>query len=357
MKTIIRSEVTIINKQKFLAELGRLLTFMYEEDRQLALSMYEKMFDSCGDIHALMQILVSPTRQAVVLARAYDATERKLQVYSSSREEEGIEDDGELPDFVLAIDGIYQSAIDRGLLDEEDTAPAVLENQISLFEDIDMPELLEEEPVPVEEEVPEEVPVEEISVEEVSEETSPEDEVDAFLASFAIAEEELVPVENVHCEESEAEEEVPEEPAQAEVIEELVSQEVLAEVEASEAEEPEIIAETVRKPRVFLLILYVIAAIPLTLAGLALLLIPTALVLALASAVILTGSASFVAAFSGFAVFADMLVVLGTALIILAVGLILLWLFVWFIGGAMVGLVKSIINLGSRCCFKEVAAV
>lgn len=33
-------EVTHINKQKFLAELGKLLTFMYDEDRQTALAMY-----------------------------------------------------------------------------------------------------------------------------------------------------------------------------------------------------------------------------------------------------------------------------------------------------------------------------
>ena len=39
-------EVTDINKQKFLAELGKLLTFMYDEDRQDALAMYARMFDA-----------------------------------------------------------------------------------------------------------------------------------------------------------------------------------------------------------------------------------------------------------------------------------------------------------------------
>ena len=62
-----------INRQKFLAELAKLLTFMYEEDRQLALRIYERMFDAVADENALIQGLVSPTRQAVVIARTYDA--------------------------------------------------------------------------------------------------------------------------------------------------------------------------------------------------------------------------------------------------------------------------------------------
>ena len=129
-------------------------------------------------------------------------------------------------------------------------------------------------------------------------------------------------------------------------------------VEAEEAQNPaeEAPAATLRKPRVFLLIVYVLLAIPITLAGLALLLVPTLLVLALALLVTVAGSSAFVATFSGFAVFADLMVVLGTALVVSALGLLLLWLFVWFVGGAMVGLVQQVIRLGSRCCYKEVAA-
>ena len=61
--------MTTINKQKFLAELGKLLTFMYEEDRQTALAMYVKMFEDAEDERALLQALISPTRQAVIVAR------------------------------------------------------------------------------------------------------------------------------------------------------------------------------------------------------------------------------------------------------------------------------------------------
>lgn len=346
------SEVTDINKQKFLAELERLLTFMYEEDKQQALDMYAAMFDNATDDYSLMQVLISPTRQAVTIARAYDAKESSLQVQSLSREDEGVESEPELPGFVLAIDEVYQAAARKGIMDGQDSAATVLEDQLSLFEDDAWP--LEAEAEPVEEEPSvEEEPVEE----EAPVETEPADEVDAFLASFSIAEEELVPV----AEEKEQPVEEPEE-----LTEEAPEEEFLAAVEevqteiAAVVDEPAAPAEksaptvTVRKPRVFLLILYIIAAIPMAVAGIALLLIPTVLVGALAAAVIMAGSASFVAAFSGFAVFADLLVVLGTALVVSALGLILLWLFIWLIGGAMVGLIRGIVNLGSRCCYKEV---
>ena len=114
--------------------------------------------------------------------------------------------------------------------------------------------------------------------------------------------------------------------------------------------------ETVRKPKVFLLILYILFAIPLTLAGVVLLLVPTLLFLLLAAVTIGAGVMVFSASFSGFVVFADMLVVLGTAIIVLALGLLFLWIFIWFIGGAIVGLIRSVIELGDHWCYKEVPA-
>ena len=127
--------MNVINKQKFLAELGKLLTFMYEEDRQTALAMYVKMFEDAEDEQALIQALISPTRQAVIVARAYDAKERKLQVQAQSREEAGEAPESEaMPGFVLAINQVYQEAVPA-----KADASAPLENQFSLFEE-DMPD-------------------------------------------------------------------------------------------------------------------------------------------------------------------------------------------------------------------------
>lgn len=360
MSMIVQSEVTDINKQKFLAELARLLTFMYEEDRQEALAMYEGMFDEAGDEQSLLQALVSPTRQAVVIARAYNARERKLQVHAQSRDENAQDDSA---DFVQAI---YQVRSDA--LGAQESKPVVDENQFSLFDDLaDELEEPEAEPVPAAEEPlapepeassepapeaadaePELDPApaaeEAVSEEPVVQEPVPEsvvDEVDAFLADFTLPEDIMTP-------------ETPSQPATAEI--EPVQEELL---QIPDEEEPYTyapLAQTVRKPKVFLLILYIILAIPLTLAGIILLLVPTILFLALAAGTICAGIMALGAAFSGFTMFSDLMVVLGLAIIVLALGLLFLWIFIWFIGGAIVGLVRGVISLGEQWCYKEVAA-
>ena len=359
-----QAEVNDIIKQRFLAELGKLLTFMYEEDRQTALAMYSKMFDDAADEEDLSQFLGSATRQAVVVARAYNARARKLQVESQSREQDGAEAEA-APDFVLAIDELYRQYFPTPA--EEDQ---VLDNQVSLFEEPAQeaqeapsapppaPETNEpqsaapaETTPPADEtaEAPESLEAEDESVqtqggstadavEKVFEKADPAagiktDEVDRFLENYRPEDEtmELSPA-------SELKSEVPVPP--------------IAEEETAAPEE----AAAVRKPRVLLLMLYVLLAVPLTLAGVVLLLIPTLLFLALAVASVAAGAALLVAAFSGFTMLADFLLLFGAAVVLLALGLLFLWIFVWFIAGAIAGLIAGVIQLGRRWCYKEVAA-
>ncbi|MBO5638969.1 MAG: hypothetical protein J5916_03585 [Oscillospiraceae bacterium] len=116
------SGVNAINRQKFLAELAKLLTFMYEEDRRYALEMYERMFDIAeGNEQWLLQNLMSPTRQAVIIARSYDAKERKLSVAAEWREDEEEDPGSETPPFVLAINKIFDDLFP----DEEELEEAV----------------------------------------------------------------------------------------------------------------------------------------------------------------------------------------------------------------------------------------
>ena len=61
-------------------------------------------------------------------------------------------------------------------------------------------------------------------------------------------------------------------------------------------------------------------------------------------------------AFGSFPKIANLLVALGAALILLAVGLLFLMLFIWFLGGAIGGLIHGVITLGGKWCYKEVAA-
>lgn len=123
------SEVSAINRQKFLAELAKLLSFMYEEDRRYALDMYERMFDIAeGSEQWLIQNLMSPTRQAVIIARSYNAKERKLSVSAEWKEEE--EDQGEeTPPFVLAINKIFDD-----LFPDDEDSEKTDSDQVSFFD-------------------------------------------------------------------------------------------------------------------------------------------------------------------------------------------------------------------------------
>ncbi len=326
---------------------------MVEEDRQTALAMYSRLFDDAADEQQLMDLLISPTRQAVVIARTYDVRERRQQLESP-------EGDEATPPFVLAIDKLYQQltpkaevrAAQEPELYEESEGPV---NQFSLFADEPHP-IDDSEYVPFQIEA-EAVPLDE-PVEELTEEPAGEGNVDEAEEEEAPAAEETVMQPELEPEQESAEAAPPvEEPVQPIPVPmpELAPEKPMKSTSLNAADyDLDFIPETRRKARVFLLILYVLAAIPVTLLGIALLLIPTVLALGLAVAVIVLGSAALVSAFSGFPKLADILIVLGTALVVLALGLLLLWLFVWFIGGAIGGLIRSVIDLGRKWCFVEV---
>lgn len=357
-----QSEVTEINKQKFLAELGKLLTFMYDEDRQTALEMYGRMFDAARDEQTLLQFLVSPTRQAVVIARAYNARERKLQVDTRSRESEYYEEDG-TPDFVLAIEELEKQALGQDIV-----SPEVSADQFTLFADGIHPTQNAAESAdaakPAEVEAPADkepeavdAPVEaQTEAEEIAEtaeaevtEESEADAVEAFLSEFSIADEPLA---------ADSADEVAVEPESLETAP-AVAPAAPDKPQATKPRAPieaEAVDLTEKKPIIPLLILYVIAAIPVVALCVLLLLIPTLFFLVMSVGAVTVGCMALSSAFGAFTIFADVMVVLGTALLVLALGLLFLWLFVWFIGGAIAGVVNGIIKLGGKWCYKEVPA-
>jgi len=331
---------------------------MYDEDRQTALTMYERMFDETADEQGLLQLLVSPTRQAVVLARSYDAKERKLQIESRSRDDNYTPDPEDVPSFVFIIDKTAKQAAELGVKDIE-----VSEDQFSIFDEL--MEAAEEEPVAEAEAVPapviaEEEPVaeepapeaeavdaeEEVQSEELSDVEETANAVDAFLADFSVENGELIS--------NKAENEEPVEEAEEEAAEELAEEiEPVAEAEVEAEAEAAPVYRT--KTNVFLLILYIFFAIPLGLVGVAVLLVPTALLLALAVSFIGTGVSAVAMSFGSFAVIADLMVVLGAGLIISALGLLFAWLFIWFIIRVIFGFIRSVCRLGRKICCKEVA--
>ena len=352
---------------------------MYEEDRQTALAMYNRLFDEVDDEQGLLQLLVSPTRQAVVIARSYNAKERKLQVHAQSREESDTASDGAAPEFMGVIESIREEALSR----QAPKTAEVSADQFSMFEDdffAPTPETpaapAEAEPeAPAEEAPAAEAPAEASTAEaaeteaEAAEAEAPApaasvDEVDAFIADFSIPadQQEFVPdageqtapaepAEPAQPEEAEAPAESDEDDSAPIAIEEEDDDEYDDEYYDDEEYEP------VRKPRVFLLILYILLAVPVGLLGILLLIVPTLLFLVLAGLIITGGVMAVTSAFgSGIAVFADIMVIIGMAFILLALGLLALWIAVWLVGGVMVGLVRGLIHLGGKWCYKEVEA-
>lgn len=306
-----------INQQTFLNELSALLTFMTEDDRLEALTLYEKMFDDTDDEQTLIRALQSPTRQAVVIARAYDASARKKQASLAEHSREAEEEP--TPAFVRAILHSYEKV---PLSLDAEPRPAA-----EPAEPLPAPQPAEAEPV--------------LTVTE----TSGESEEQTPVSDEATEEETPVVTTGPAPEEA---------PAPEEEEEPLLLSSGLPEEEP--AEERALPGETRVHTRPFLMTVFVLLAIPVTLLGVLLLLLPTILSLLLASGAIAAGGAGIVTAFSGFALFSEKLIVLGCAVILLALGVLFLWLFTWFVFGGIVGLFRGVIRLGRAWCCEEVPA-
>ena len=329
---------------------------MYEEDRLRALELYSRMFEDAADESALIQSLLSPTRQAVVVARAYNVNLGKLSVTSEKKAAPEDRDENGVPDYVQAIEAVRAAAFAR------QPAPA--------------PKTAEEtnEAVPAEEapeETEETAPAAEAAGE--TEETAPaaeaagETEETAPAAEAAEETEGTAPAEDAKAEEPEetapaAEANAPAENRTQENIEFFSMPEEGKEEENEGARDGEsafnidtdLMRQPRRKAKVFALIVYILFAIPITLAAIAILLVPALLFLALSVGSIICGVVTVSAAFSGFAVIADIMVVLGLALVLFALGLLFLWTAIWFIGGAIVGVVHGVAALCDKWCYKEV---
>ena len=324
---------------------------MYEEDRLRALELYSRMFEDAADESALIQSLVSPTRQAVVVARAYNANLGKLSVTTETKAAPEDRDENGIPDYVQAIEAVRAAAFARQPAPARETPeePAPAEEA---SEETEEPAPAEEaseeteEPAPAEEE-PEEAeetaPAEKAS--EETEEPAPAEEAPEETEEPAPAAEAPAPAENKTQENIEFFS-MPEE-----------GKEEAAENEGEESVfniDTDLMRQPRRKAKVFALIVYILFAIPLTLAAIVILLVPAVLFLALSVASIICGVVVVSTALNGFAVIADIMVVLGLALVLFALGLLFLWTAIWFIGGAIVGVVHGVAALCDKWCYKEV---
>lgn len=373
--------MTLINRQQFMSELSKLLTFMFKEDRSEIIQQYNEMLDNAEDEQAMLESFGSPTRLAVAISRSYQRDERKLSVHADSK-------DGGSGEAVKVKPVIPTQG-------KKSSAPIVKPNEpaadayVDIIEEIRREKAAEEgieyKPIFFKEE-PKPEPVTEPEVEEPAEEAAeeteqPADEVDEAPAAEAVAADE----ENAESDSEASDSEAQAEDADADTAEVAGDEaeaapkaqetqaddggeaEAAAEVEAAEPadetahvlatvfnETPEAAPEKVRKTNVFALILYIIVSIPV---GLVLLLVMLGLELGVLGCGLLGlrvgfGLLSFT--FSGMSVFADVLLCFGVNLAVLALGVLVTWLAVWLIIVSVPWLIRGIKNLGRKLCVKEV---
>lgn len=368
--------MTLINRQQFMSELSKLLTFMFKEDRSEIIQQYNEMLDNAEDEQAMLESFGSPTRLAVAISRSYQRDERKLSVHADSKDGgsgENVKVKPVIPTqgkkssapivkpnepaadaYVDIIEEIRrEKAAEEGIeykpiFFKEETKPEVEEQTEEAAEEAAQPvdevsENAAEEAGTADEENADEAQAEEA-------EAQPEGEPDAAeaaeTAEQTAGEAEDAPHE-AEADEGEAEAEAPAEAA--EPVDETAH--VLATVFN---ETPEAAPEKVRKTNVFALILYIIVSIPV---GLVLLLVMLGLELGVLGCGLLGlrvgfGLLSFT--FSGMSVLADVLICFGVNIAVLALGVLVTWFAVWLIIVSVPWLIRGIKNLGRKLCVKEV---
>ncbi len=343
-----------------MAELSRLLAFMFKEDKEDILARYNKMLDEAEDEQALLEEFGSPTKLAVTISRTYKREERKLSVEADSKEDTqsaplefgtkaaeepaAKEPEPDVPSYADIIEEIRrEKAAEQGIeykpiFFNEPETPAVEESPV-----------VEEAPVVEEVSVVEEAPAVEDAP--VVEDVPVVEEVPA-IEEAPVVEEAPVAEEAPVVEEAPVEEEAPvvEEAPAAEDAPAEESTEILDELESAEPPAP----KTLYKTNAALLILYLIFAVPI---GLLLLVLAAAVGLTLLGTVI--GIAAIAVKVVGFAistlaVFADVMLCIGAALAAAAAALMLLWLALLLLIKGIPGICRGAVALGRKFCVKEV---
>lgn len=377
-----------MNRQRYMAELSKLLAFMFKEDKEDILAQYNKMLDEAEDEQAMLESFGSPTRLAVTISRTYKRSERKLSVEADSKDDGSIGESA-MP-FAPAAAKVKQpeSAPEETTLSYADIIEEIRREKaqeegieykpIFFNEPEPMPETpaVEEQPpaeetvsetpaeteAPAEAETTDEQPEETAAEEETPDEAAPETveeapetekqpEKDEQIEAEAPAEDEApAEVESDSALDEPSEETSEEEPEEEESPEDE-SEEIFAELD--EIEQPE--EETRYKTNVALLILYLIFAIPVGVVLVAAAIVLGLLLLAFGVGLIAAALKIAGFAFSMFNIFADIMLCAGASLIAFAVALVIIWLGIIMFAKAIGGIVRGLKALGRSICVKEVS--
>lgn len=348
--------MTVIDRQKYVAELGKLLSGMAPQDREAVLRGVNARFDEEGDDAAVIASLGSPTFAAVSVLRGYTPPEegasdsvpmpepRRTRPEPKPVEPEPIEPEPEEPEAPKEA-GPEEPEAESAEADEPSPDEPVPEAESTEpAEPAPEPETppaepeTEPEPEPEQPEIPAE-PAEPEPAEEPAEAEAPEDASEP-------AEESEEPDEP---EESGTEAEGPGEPAGTGEAEEPEEAEENPDLPPFWGGPPELPKPP--KAKVGLLILYIILGVAV---GLPL----TVLFACVALGIFGCGGALIAAAallvsfcFLGMGVVADILLLAGAALVLAALGLLLLFFAVWFFIRCVVGFVNLILRKGREWCY------
>lgn len=348
--------MTVIDRQKYVAELGKLLSGMAPQDREAVLRGVNARFDEEGDDAAVIASLGSPTFAAVSVLRGYTPPEegasdsvpmpepRRARPEPKPVEPEPIEPEPEEPEAPEEAEPEEPEAESAEADEPSPVEPVPEAESTEPAESAPEPEAppaepeTEPEPEPEQPEIPAE-PAEPETAEEPAEAEAPEDAVGP-------AEE---PEEPDEREESGTEAEGPGEPAGTGEAEEPEEAEENPDLPPFWGGPPELPKPP--KAKVGLLILYIILGVAV---GLPL----TVLFACVALGIFGCGGALIAAAallvsfcFLGMGVVADILLLAGAALVLAALGLLLLFFAVWFFIRCVVGFVNLILRKGREWCY------
>lgn len=343
--------MTVIDRQKYVAELGKLLSGMAPQDREAVLRGVNARFDEEGDDAAVIASLGSPTFAAVSVLRGYTPPEEGAsdsvpmpEPRRARPEPKPVEPEPEEPEAPEEAEPEEPEAESAEADEPSPVEPVPEAESTEPAEPAPEPEAppaepeTEPEPEPEQPEIPAE-PAEPETAEEPAEAEAPEDAVGP-------AEE---PEEPDEREESGTEAEGPGEPAEPDEAEEPEEAEESPDLPPFWGGPPELPKPP--KAKVGLLILYIILGVAV---GLPL----TVLFACVALGIFGCGGALIAAAallvsfcFLGMGVVADILLLAGAALVLAALGLLLLFFAVWFFIRCVVGFVNLILRKGREWCY------
>ena len=351
-------EVTVINRQSYMAEVSSLLGLITDEDTRTSLiAQMEHLFDVAEDEDKLIQEIGNPTKVAVALIRYADrgvVTPTAAAVVAPERAETAHTEPAEPVNA-----GAFHAVEPPQAAEAEAETPV----EAGAEEASDVPA----DATPVEAEAPA------AKAEEPSEPTgeeAPPAEAEAALETALPTDAEAAPE------------------AAAEPIESGTDGEAVVALEAeiiSEEEEPDETAEeaaleledqteddfddvpteadddgapqTITKTNGLLVVLYLIPAIVIGVPVFLALVVLNLALFAIGVGALGAGVGIFATAFLGFSVVADMLLLLGGGASVFAVALVLVWLAIWFLLRVTCGWIRVVVRLGKRFCCKEVEVV